>query len=120
MLSSGTTNTRRGKGRSDPFDLERPELLRGVGPGARGSVLSDVEELPSSAGSSVRGVEAGKGQVGGGGAKVLGVGLSHESWTSRYSRGSSAGFSDWGDPGPDLGPRGGYGVNGGTGVGTAM
>ncbi|KFY82912.1 hypothetical protein V500_10260, partial [Pseudogymnoascus sp. VKM F-4518 (FW-2643)] len=52
MLSSGTTNTRRGKGRSDPFDLERPELLRGVGPGARGSVLSDVEELPSSAGSS--------------------------------------------------------------------
>ncbi|KAL5354242.1 hypothetical protein ACLOAV_000329 [Pseudogymnoascus australis] len=124
MLSSGTTNTRRGKGRSDPFDLERPELLRGAGPGARGSVLSDVEELPSSAGSSLRGVEAGGGKVGGGGggANVLGVGLNHESWTSRYSRGSSAGFSDWGDPGPDLGPRGGYGngVMGVMGVGTAM
>ncbi|OBT93462.1 hypothetical protein VE01_08665 [Pseudogymnoascus verrucosus] len=121
MLSSATTNTRRGKGRSDPFDLERPELLRGVSAGTRGSVLSDVQELPSSAGSSLKGGVAGggggmmMGAVGDGGEKVLGVGLSHESWTSRYSRGSSAGFSDWGDPGPDLGPRGGYG-----GVGTAM
>ncbi|OBT72724.1 hypothetical protein VF21_08812 [Pseudogymnoascus sp. 05NY08] len=125
MLSSATTNTRRGKGRSDPFDLERPELLRGVGAGTRGSVLSDVQELPSSAGSSLKGGVAGGGgdkMVGataGGGEKVLGVGLNHESWTSRYSRGSSAGFSDWGDPGPDLGPRGGYG-GAGTGVGTAM
>ncbi|OBT49185.1 hypothetical protein VE00_00010 [Pseudogymnoascus sp. WSF 3629] len=121
MLSSVTTNTRRGKGRSDPFDLERPELLRGVGAGARGSVLSDVQELPSSAGSSLKGgVAGGGGKMGGveaGGEMVLGVGLNHESWTSRYSRGSSAGFSDWGDPGPDLGPRGGYG---GAGVGTAM
>ncbi|OBT84541.1 hypothetical protein VE02_06779 [Pseudogymnoascus sp. 03VT05] len=126
MLSSATTNTRRGKGRSDPFDLERPELLRGVGAGTRGSVLSDVQELPSSAGSSLKGGVAGVGghKMGGvaaGGEKVLGVGLNYESWTSRYSRGSSAGFSDWGDPGPDLGPRGGYGGAGtGTGVGTAM
>ncbi|KFY45865.1 hypothetical protein V495_02784, partial [Pseudogymnoascus sp. VKM F-4514 (FW-929)] len=50
MLSSITTNTRRGKGRSDPFDLERPELLRAQP--NRMSALSDVEELPSSAGSS--------------------------------------------------------------------
>lgn len=118
MLSSVTTNTRRGKGRSDPFDLERPELLRGVTAAAatRASVLSDVQELPSSAGSSVKGGVVGAGGKiveGGGGEKTEGV--NHESWTSRYSRRSSAGFSDWGDPGPDLGPRGGY-----AGVGTAM
>ncbi|ELR05875.1 hypothetical protein GMDG_07648 [Pseudogymnoascus destructans 20631-21] len=73
MLSSATTNTRRGKGRSDPFDLE-PEILRGVGAGTRGSVLSDVEGLPSSAGGSLKWGVAG----GGGRFRVLGLGLGEE------------------------------------------
>jgi len=172
IISTATANTRRGKGRSDPFDLERPELWRGAGgvgmtinTSARVSTaLSDVEELPSTAGSRPEGavgagaVDAGRQPVGSvsvGQARVVsilkkenstrmrvesgvpgergrsresGVRAGRESWTSRYSRASSAGFSDWGDPGPDLGPRGGYtgkpvtppGSAGSGGVGKAM
>jgi hypothetical protein len=158
--STATANTRRGKGRSDPFDLERPELWRGGGAGmtirtsARMSTtLSDVQELPSTAWSSADGQRVGEVAVGlprvvsllkkenstrtrvesggageRGRARESGARAGAESWTSRYSRASSAGFSEWGDPGPDLGPRGGYmgrpvtppGSAGSGGVGKAM
>lgn len=81
--------TRRNKFRSDPFDLERPELL-GRSPGsAAGTLGSDYPRLSSTtSGSAIKPPRS--------------VHQRSESFTSKYSSGVSMG--DWSDPGPDIGP----------------
>ncbi|KAI1848347.1 hypothetical protein JX266_005653 [Neoarthrinium moseri] len=71
--------TRRNKFRSDPFDLDRPELLS-VGSGSRASSTrgSGVPLPPHPAHTR------------------------NESFTSKYSSGVS--LDQWSDPGPDVGP----------------
>jgi hypothetical protein len=90
--------TRRNKFRSDPFDLERPELLgRSAG------------SMSSSAGATV-GSSRISGSVGVGDVRwPAGAHTRADSFTSKYSSGISMG--DWSDPGPDVGPaaaRGGW------------
>jgi hypothetical protein len=167
VFSTSSLTGRRGKGRSDPFDLERPDLWRpiaGTGAGGRMSTtLSDVEEGLSTGGSKAIAVAVevnAAGRQGVSGANGQGFndeererGRSHSrigsvpvmqarvvslqktnstrmrvesgaSFTSKYSSGSSALFSEWGDPGPDLGPVSGRSGNtmgsGAGGVGTAI
>ncbi|KAI0397495.1 hypothetical protein F5Y17DRAFT_345393 [Xylariaceae sp. FL0594] len=86
-VSVGTSDTRRTKFRSDPFDLDRPELLaqpRGDDSTARSSYSPprlDMPNMPHPAHARA------------------------ESFTC--SRSSSASMNDWGDPGPDVGPAAG-------------
>ncbi|KAJ9138548.1 hypothetical protein NKR19_g7801 [Coniochaeta hoffmannii] len=91
--------TRRNKFRSDPFDLERPELL-----GRPGASMS------SSAGATVGSDSRASGGVGAGEVRrPAGAHTRADSFTSKYSSGISMG--DWSDPGPDVGPaaaRGGW------------
>ncbi|KAM7197194.1 hypothetical protein V8F20_006743 [Naviculisporaceae sp. PSN 640] len=89
-------NGRRNKFRSDPFDLERPELLAG----ARAAKNSIASSTAGTAGSEPRTSTI---------RKPPGVHTRSESFTSKYSSGISMG--DWSDPGPDVGPaasRGGW------------
>ncbi|TLS23480.1 uncharacterized protein PpBr36_06681 [Pyricularia pennisetigena] len=81
--------TRRNKFRSDPFDLERPELL-GRSPGSNAGTLgSDGPWFSSTtSGSAIKPPRS--------------VHQRSESFTSKYSSGVSMG--DWSDPGPDIGP----------------
>ncbi|KAK3320049.1 hypothetical protein B0T19DRAFT_361404 [Cercophora scortea] len=73
---------RRNKFRSDPFDLERPELLVGTA-GSRTSGGVGTGELRKPAGAHTR----------------------SDSFTSKYSSGvSMVSMGDWSDPGPDVGP----------------
>ncbi|KAI1735131.1 hypothetical protein F4680DRAFT_311514 [Xylaria scruposa] len=92
-VSVETSDTRQNKYRSDPFDLDRPELLA-QSPGSR----------PGSSGT--------RSGYGNGNARV---GLPsaprptharNESFTSKYSSGVSS-MGDWSDPGPDVGPAAG-------------
>ncbi|KAK1981851.1 hypothetical protein LZ30DRAFT_67459 [Colletotrichum cereale] len=78
--------TRRNKFRSDPFDLERPELL----------------------GSRTTQASSNYSQVGGGAPRVPGsVHTRSDSFSSKYSSGVS--MDGWSDPGPDVGPSNGPG-----------
>ncbi|KAG7106770.1 hypothetical protein HYQ44_013748 [Verticillium longisporum] len=70
---------RRNKWRSDPFDLERPDLL-------------------SSQGSSVGG------RVSGAPSRPSAAHMRSESVQSKYS--SGVGSNEWSEPGPDVGPSG--------------
>ncbi|KAM7194593.1 hypothetical protein V8F33_007145 [Rhypophila sp. PSN 637] len=83
-------NGRRNKFRSDPFDLERPELLAG----ARAAKNSIASSTAGTAGSEPRN----SGQI----RRPPGAHTRSESFTSKYSSGISMG--DWSDPGPDVGP----------------
>ncbi|KAF4805952.1 hypothetical protein CGCSCA5_v014888 [Colletotrichum siamense] len=84
MQSVESFSTRRNKFRSDPFDLERPELL-----GNRST--------PASSNYS---------QAGGGPPRVPGSAHTRsDSFSSKYSSGLS--MDGWSDPGPDVGPSGG-------------
>jgi hypothetical protein len=92
--------TRRNKFRSDPFDLERPELLLGRSGGS----------VSSSAGATVGSSSRISGAVGTGDVRrPAGAHTRADSFTSKYSSGISMG--EWSDPGPDVGPaaaRGGW------------
>lgn len=93
--------TRRNKFRSDPFDLERPELLgrRPVGGSASSSGGATVGSSSNSSSSraSGGGVAAGDGV-----RRPAGAHTKTDSFTSKYS--SGIGMGDWSDPGPDVGP----------------
>ncbi|KAB5542642.1 hypothetical protein GE09DRAFT_248936 [Coniochaeta sp. 2T2.1] len=94
--------TRRNKFRSDPFDLERPELLGRAG----GSMSSSAAATVGSSGNSRISGGVGTGDV----RRPAGAHTRADSFTSKYSSGISMG--DWSDPGPDVGPavaRGGGG-----------
>jgi len=114
---SPSVSTRNNKFRSDPFDLERPELLGG---GGRVSTTNTAVRPGSSRVSG--GVGTGSVRrpppTAAGGVQIRTSHARHESFTSKYSSGISLG--DWSDPGPDVGPAaavtsGGGGGTGGTG-----
>ncbi|OTA96008.1 hypothetical protein M434DRAFT_28303 [Hypoxylon sp. CO27-5] len=94
--SVDTVGTRRNKFRSDPFDLDRPDLLS-----ANNSIdVTSARASKASRGSTSR-------SIGRFGSIVpiapLRVHARQESFTSsKYSSGVSMG--DWSDPGPDVGP----------------
>jgi len=90
--------SRRNKFRSDPFDLERPELLAGAR-AAKNSITSSTAATAGSDGRSSR-ISGGVGT--GDIRRPAGVHTRTESFTSKYSSGISMG--DWSDPGPDVGP----------------
>ncbi|KAI0118084.1 hypothetical protein F4776DRAFT_264619 [Hypoxylon sp. NC0597] len=92
--SVDTVGTRRNKFRSDPFDLDRPDLLSANNSidvtSARASKVSRGSRGFSAAGSIMP-------------IAPLRVRARQESFTSsKYSSGVSMG--DWSDPGPDVGP----------------
>ena len=87
--SVGSFTARRNKFRSDPFDLERPELLAG----ARAAKNSMSSSTAGTAGSEPRNSQV---------RRPPGAHTRNESFTSKYSSGISMG--DWSDPGPDVGP----------------
>jgi len=96
MASVDPFGSRRNKFRSDPFDLDRPEVL------GRQNVPSSNF---STAGSSTAP------RLSSNGDRMSGLpgrpGRAHqrsESFSSKYSSGISLG--DWSDPGPDVGPAG--------------
>jgi hypothetical protein len=87
--------TRRNKFRSDPFDLERPELLGRTG----GSMSSSAG---ATVGSGSRVISGGVGVDVGEIRRPPGARTRADSFTSKYSSGVS--LEDWSDPGPDVGP----------------
>lgn len=97
LVSVESFATRRTRFRSDPFDLERPELL------ARARAAA----LRSPAGSSMNvhigsDTDSKRGSV----ESPAGAHMRSESFTSKYSSKYSSGlsFDEWSDPGPDVGP----------------
>jgi hypothetical protein len=107
VFSTFSANVRKGKGRSDPFDLERPELWR-----PRDDVVSkDMYPRPLNSGVQSGRVSVAQPRI----ISTTGT------YTSKYSSGVSS-IGDWGEPGPDLGPgsgsssmRGNASSNGGSG-----
>jgi hypothetical protein len=92
VFSTFSSNVRKGKGRSDPFDLERPELWR-----PRNEVVSkDMYPMPLNSGVQSGRVSVAQPRI----ISTTGT------YTSKYSSGISS-IGDWGEPGPDLGPGGG-------------
>ena len=115
VFSSFTTTTRKGKGRSDPFDLERPDLWK---------PLEKQPPVPvdSRTSTRARAKSITRDSTGFNGAmhvnplrmsavKPRGVDSRPpiSPISSKYSSGVSSlgGLGDWGDPGPDLGPGSG-------------
>lgn len=100
--------TLRDKFRSDPFDLERLELLGGVGGVTGVGVLRAVDETTTAPSGPIRhppSVHTRQESLSGGG----GGGGSSSRYSSSYSYSSgvvsSLGDDDgWNDPGPDVGP----------------
>ncbi|KAI1804664.1 hypothetical protein F4811DRAFT_519371 [Daldinia bambusicola] len=88
--SVGTVGTRRNRFRSDPFDLDRPDLLR-----------SANSSMDATAGWASRASRSSNntGSVPNIPPKAH---MRNESFTSKYSSGVSS--MGWGDPGPDVGP----------------
>ena len=102
VFSSFSANVRKGKGRSDPFDLERPELWKPRDSNLYPNPLNGIKESnPGSAYAQNQRI------------------ISNATFTSKYSSGISS-LGEWGDPGPDLGPsqnssmRGNASSNGGS------
>jgi hypothetical protein len=90
MVSVESFSTRRNKFRSDPFDLERPELL-GSSQGSASSSIVGMAGSNASRGSDIR--------------PPAGAHTRSDSFTSKYSSGvSGMSLADWSDPGPDIGP----------------
>jgi len=100
VYSSFSANARKGKGRSDPFDLERPELWRpreitdraAIYPNSLGTA---APPRTSRAGNAYNSKQQQPARV-----------TSTETYGSKYSSGVSS-IGDWGEPGPDLGPGSG-------------
>ncbi|KAI0431283.1 hypothetical protein F5Y09DRAFT_330470 [Xylaria sp. FL1042] len=95
-ISVETADTRRNKFRSDPFDLDRPELFaQSPGPDTRGTADSERDTRYSRQGNS-RGLPN----------MPRPTHARNESFTSKYSSGVSS-MGEWSDPGPDVGPAAG-------------
>jgi hypothetical protein len=98
-VSVETSDTRRNKFRSDPFDLDRPELLaQSPGSSARGVADSSQGGKDSRFSRQSSGVRGLPNMPRPAHARV-------ESFTSKYSSGVS--LVEWSDPGPDVGPAAG-------------
>ncbi|KAI8950227.1 hypothetical protein F4801DRAFT_360951 [Xylaria longipes] len=91
-VSVETSDTRRNKFRSDPFDLDRPELL--------------VQSPGSRPGSSTRSGYSSSNARAGLPNMPRPAHARSESFTSKYSSGVSS-MVEWSDPGPDVGPAAG-------------
>ncbi len=102
VASVESFGNRRNKFRSDPFDLERPELLAGARQ-AKNSITSST--AGTTGGSEPRNSRISGGVGTGGVRRPAGAHTRSESFTSKYSSGVSMG--DWSDPGPDVGPGSG-------------
>lgn len=92
--SMDSFQTRRNKFRSDPFDLERPELLGRVTSSNEGTAgSSEVPRLNGTINDSggIQMPRAAHQRAGSGGS------------SSKYSSGIGS-LGDWSDPGPDVGP----------------
>ncbi|KAI0534994.1 hypothetical protein GGR58DRAFT_26883 [Xylaria digitata] len=95
-LSVETSDPRRNKFRSDPFDLDRPELLaQSPEASTRGAVDTGRDGRYSRQGSA-RGLPN----------MPRPIHTRTESFTSKYSSGVSS-MGEWSDPGPDVGPAAG-------------
>ncbi|KAI1349233.1 hypothetical protein F5Y01DRAFT_189103 [Xylaria sp. FL0043] len=95
-VSVETADTRRNKFRSDPFDLDKPELLaQSPGPDARGTADTERDTRYSRQGNG-RGLPN----------MPRPIHARNESFTSKYSSGVSS-MGEWSDPGPDVGPAAG-------------
>ncbi|KAH8595214.1 hypothetical protein B0O99DRAFT_161886 [Bisporella sp. PMI_857] len=124
VFSTFSSNVRKGKGRSDPFDLERPELWRPIQqppvpvdnrtstrPRAASMAARDSTDYHNSLlpnplrMTSVRGTPTGPIDSNGAQPRIISVAQPriNSASSSKYSSGMS-GLGDWGDPGPDLGP----------------
>jgi len=115
VFSSFTSTTRKGKGRSDPFDLERPDLWKPLEKQPPVPVDSRTSTFPKRASVARDVSDYNKGMYvdplrmssvnprGVGGQPPI------SPISSKYSSGVSSlgGLGDWGDPGPDLGPGSG-------------
>jgi len=123
LFSSFSGNARKGKGRSDPFDLERPELWRSnnLNNMDGNTNASRASNRPPTRGSSnlypdplqmsyLRGNPAGRIDSSSAQTRQVSVQrpriVSNASLASKYSSGVSS-LGEWGDPGPDLGPGSG-------------
>lgn len=98
-VSVETSDTRRNKFRSDPFDLDRPELLaqssstamRGIGIGLPSMPRPTRVRAESFTSKYSSGVSTGSGSGSG---------------SARNSGSGSGSMGEWSDPGPDVGPAG--------------
>jgi hypothetical protein len=133
VFSSFSENVRKGKGRSDPFDLERPELWQPPNLGIstprvstrlRGNSVSNAgtsnPRLPPLTTNNLRSQEPSASSQPRVVSQAGGLRNSAGTYESKYSSGVSS-LSAWGDPGPDLGPgstntsmRGNVSSNGGS------
>ncbi|KAF4637932.1 hypothetical protein G7Y89_g161 [Cudoniella acicularis] len=91
VFSSFSGNARKGKGRSDPFDLERPELWRR-------NPNNQLYPNPLTT-SNLQGQQPNYGPRVTSTQRIQ----SNATYESKYSSGVSS-LGGWGDPGPDLGP----------------
>lgn len=137
-LATATTANQRNKFRSDPFDLERPELLGGGGGGGGGNrpflPTSVAPTLPPPPAQQLPGQPSAAAAATADPKYPPRAAASQrpraDSFTSRYSKYSkySSGVSvvsalsvveslggDWSDPGPDVGPGSAGGDGGGSG-----
>lgn len=99
VYSSFSANARKGKGRSDPFDLERPELWRP----RENTDSAAMYPNPLTAGGPPRASRAGNAYNPRQQSTRV---MSTATYGSKYSSGVSS-LGDWGEPGPDLGPGSG-------------
>lgn len=99
VYSSFSANVRKGKGRSDPFDLERPELWRPRESANDAAFYPKPLNATNPPGAARAGNAYNPIQQS---ARVK----SSATYASKYSSGVSS-LGDWGDPGPDLGPGSG-------------
>ncbi|KAI2627539.1 hypothetical protein GGR54DRAFT_418703 [Hypoxylon sp. NC1633] len=91
--SVDTTGTRRNKFRSDPFDLDRPDLLQSANSST--APLAGRSSIAGRGSRSIRGLPNTPKQAH----------VRAESFTSKYSSGvSGISMGEWSDPGPDVGP----------------
>lgn len=93
VYSSFSANARKGKGRSDPFDLERPELWK--------PRIESKDMYPPPLNSTRNANAKAQGILGMDVGGQPGKRVTYNS--SKYSSGVS-GLSEWGDPGPDVAP----------------
>ncbi|KAK1766413.1 hypothetical protein QBC33DRAFT_453344 [Phialemonium atrogriseum] len=94
------TVRRNNKFRSDPFDLERPELLASARQAKASMSSSTAGTAGSSDGARTSRLSGGVGT--GELRRPPGAHARSDSFSSKYSSGVSMG--DWSDPGPDVGP----------------
>jgi hypothetical protein len=99
VYSSFSANARKGKGRSDPFDLERPELWRP----REDTDSTAMYPNPLSTAGPPRASRAGNAYNS---RQQSARVMSTATYGSKYSSGVSS-LGDWGEPGPDLGPGSG-------------